>query len=245
MSLFSNLSNEGLEQAQDRLGGYSPFESDIHIGKIKALYAGKSAGGAMSLTLLVDIGGREYREVLWVTNKKGENFFLNKQDMSKKVPLPGFTVADDICLIAGGAPLAEQATEEKVINVYDYEAKKELPKSVEMITAVIGQDIALGVIRQTVNKTEKVGDEYVPTAETRDENFIDKVFHPVHKLTVAEARNGKEKGEFWDSWVERNKGQIRDKRTVKEGEVGTKGAPKASGVASSAAPRQSLFGPKK
>lgn len=248
MSLFKTLSNDGLEEAQDRLGGYSPLDTDIVTGTIKALYAGKSAGGAMSLTLLADIGGREYRETLWVTNKKGENFFINKNDNSKKVPLPGFTVADDICLITTGKSLAEQNTEEKVIKIYDVDAKKELPKSVDVVAGVTGQKISLGIVRQIVNKNEKVGDEYVPTAETREENFIDKVFHPEQKMTVVEARNGADEAKFWDSWLERNKGQVRDKRTIKEGEAGTKGAPRsapsAGANATAPAARKSLFGPK-
>jgi hypothetical protein len=245
MSIFNTLSTEGLEQAQDRIGGFSPLDSDIYTMTIKALYVGKSAGGAMSLTLLADNGGREYRETLWITNKKGENFFLNANDKTKKVPLPGFTVADDICLITTGKSLSEQDAEEKVINVYDYEAKKEVPKSVQMITEVIGQKVSLGIIKQTVNKNEKVGDEYVPTAETRDENFIDKVFHPDQKMTVVEARNGVEEAKFWDSWVERNKGNTRDKRTIKDGEANSGRPPKAAPTAGAApAARKSLFGNK-
>lgn len=242
MSLFKSLNTDGLEQAQDRLGGFSPLDTDIYTGTIKALYAGRSSGGAMSLTLLADINGKEYRETLWVTNKKGENFFTNQQN--KKVPLPGFTVADDICLIATGEPLSAQEPEDKVIKVYDFEAKGEVQKSVEMITAAIGKKVSLGVIRQLVNKNEKSADGvYVATAETREENFIDKVFHPDHKVTVVEARNGQEEGKFWDGWLERNKGQTRDKRTVKEGEAGSKTPPKAAPGAA-AAPRKSLFGPK-
>ena len=67
---------------------------------------------------------------------------------------------------------------------------KELPTNVQ-ITAAIGQKIS-GIVKQTVNKNEKQGDEWVPTAETRDENVIEKVFHPELNRTIAEARNGQE-----------------------------------------------------
>lgn len=243
MSVFGNLTNEGLEDSQDRLGGFSPFDSDIYVGTIKAAYAGQSQGGATSVSIIVDMAGKEYRETLYVTNKKGENFFISPE--KKKVPLPGFTVVDDICLIASGKPLAEQNTEEKVINLYDFEAKRELPKSVPMLTDLLGQKIALGVLKQLENKnTKNSAGEYVPTEETREINIVDKVFHPEVKLTVAEARNGKDTPEFWDKWQERNKGQVRDKRTVKEGAGGNTGAPpKAAGTATgTAAPRKSLFG---
>jgi hypothetical protein len=248
MSLFGKLTSEGLEKSQDRLGGFSPLDSGVYIAKIKALYAGQSSGGAMSITLLAELqNGKEYRETVYVTNKEGKNFFLNKDDRTKKVPLPGFTVADDLCLIATGKPLAEQDTEEKVINVYDYETKKELPKSVPMIVEAIGQEVSLGIIKQVVNKNVKQGTEYVATAETREENFIDKVFHPTLKLSVAEARNGQDEPKFQEAWIARNKDQIRDKRTIKDGEAGaaSNGRPPKAGAAPVAGvqtARKSLFG---
>jgi hypothetical protein len=248
MSLFGKLTSEGLEKSQDRLGGFSPLDSGVYIAKIKALYAGQSSGGAMSITLLAELqNGKEYRETVYVTNKEGKNFFLNKDDRTKKVPLPGFTVADDLCLIATGKPLAEQDTEEKVINVYDYETKKELPKSVPMIVEAIGQEVSLGIIKQVVNKNVKQGTEYVATAETREENFIDKVFHPTLRLSVAEARNGQDEPKFQEAWVARNKDQVRDKRTIKDGEAGaaSNGRPPKAGAAPAAGAqtaRKSLFG---
>lgn len=246
--IFGNLTNDGLEESQDRLGGFSPLETDVYTGVIKALYAGESSGGAMSVSLIAEMGGKEYRETFYVTNKKKQNFFYNKDDNTKKVPLPGFTIVDDICLITTGKPLAEQESEEKVINIYDYDQKKEMPKAVPMLTGVIGQKISLGIVKQLENKNAKQGDEYVATAETREINVVDKVFHPELKLTVAEARNGVDAADakFQDAWVERNKGQTRDKRTIKEG-AGNTGAPPKSGAAptaGNAAPRKSLFGAK-
>lgn len=246
MSLFGNLKSDGLEQTQDRLGGgYQPKETDIYTGTIKALYAGKSAGGAQSVSLILSLkDGSEYRETFWITNKKGENFFLNKDDKTKKVPLPGFTLVDDLCLVTTGKPLAEQSTEEKTIKLYDSEAKKELPKAVPMLVEALGLEVSLGIVKVLENKNEKQGDEYVPTAETRELNATDKVFHTETRMTVVEAREGADSAKFWDSWLERNKGNTRDKRTIKDGQAGKAGAPKAAGAAPAAgeAPRKSLFG---
>ena len=246
MALFKQLTTDGLEESQDRLGGFSPLESDIYTGTIKAMYAGHSQGGAMSVTMLTDVGGKEYRETFYVTNKKGENFFLNKDDKTKKVPLPGFTIVDDICLITTGKPLSEQDSEEKVINIYDYDLKKEMPKSVPMLTELLGQKISLGILKQLENKNAKDGNgDYFPTADTREINLVDKVFHPEMKLTVAEARNGQDDPKFHDAWAERNKGVTRDKRTIKDGTGGNSGTPPKAGTApsaSGAAPRKSLFG---
>ena len=247
MGLFSNFNTEGLEASEDRLGGFSPLSTDVYEASIKAAYAGQSSGGAHSVTLIADAGGREYRETIYITNKKGENFFLNKNDKTKKVPLPGFTTINDICLVTVEQPLSEMETEEKVVNVWDNDAKKEVPKSVQMLTGLIGMKVGLGIVEQLVNKNEKVGDKYEPTAETRVENLIDKVFHFPSNMTVVEATNGATDPAFHEAWVAKNKGVQRDKREIKDGAggAGASGRPAAGApAAGSAAPKASLFGKK-
>jgi hypothetical protein len=249
MSLFTNLKSEGLEEAQDRLGGFQPFDTDIYEASIKLAYAGQSSGGAMNVTLVADIGGREYRETIYVTNKKGENFFLNQNDKSKKVPLPGFTTIEDLCLVTTEKPLAEQTTEEKVVKIYDYELRADAPKSVEVLTELLGKQVYLAIVNQLENKNEKDNaGEYQPIADSRTVNLIDKVFHYPTKMTTVEARNGAE-ATFFDKWAERNRGQVRDRRTIKDSGEGSSGRPGRSDSGppksgSSAAPRQSLFGAK-
>lgn len=258
-TLFGNLSNNGLEESQDRLGGgFGAIDSDIYKLKIKALYAGQSAtpgSQAQSITLIAENGNREYRETFWVTNSKGENWYPAKANgvpTGKKAPLPGFTIVDDICQIATGKPLSEQATEEKMVKIYDNDQKKEIPKAVPMLVEAIGQEIALGVVRQLVNKNAKneTTGQYEPTAEEREENVTDKVFHPELKLTIVEAKAGNEVGTFWDGWLELNKGKTKDRRKIKDGAAGAAGAPPKAGRpagaapvagASAAAPRKSLF----
>ena len=245
MSLFKNMtSTQDMEKSEDRLGGFSPLNSDIYIATVKNFFAGESKGGAMSLTLIADVGGgKEYRETVYITNKQKENYFIQKGS-GKKSPLPGFTVANDICLIATGKELNELETEEKIVKVWDPETKTEQPKSVPVVTEVIGQKVALGILRQLENKNEKGSDgEYHPTPETRESNIIDKVFHPEAKMTVAEARDGKKTSEFWDAWLKKNQGQTRDRRELKDdGKVGGKSSPPTGGKGEQAAPRKSLFG---
>ena len=245
MSLFKSLQTTGLEESRDSLGGFT-LESDIYAGKIKVAYAQPAASGALGIVMLFDFGGKEYRETVYVTNKKGENFYLNKNDATKKVPLPGFTTADDICLIVTGKPLCEQVTEEKVANVYDNDAKKELPKSVQMLVDLVGQDIRVAIKKSIENKSVRQGDEYVLTAETREVNSIEKVFHPELHLTVVEARSGQEVAKFHDAWLERNKGKTTDK-TAAVKDAANRTAPKAGAAPAAAASsnRPSLFGAKK
>lgn len=251
MSLFGNLKSDGLEESQDRLGGFSVWESDIYTGPIKMAYAGQSEQGARNVTLIFEANGKEYRETVYITNKKGENWFINKDDKTKKVPLPGFTTIEDICIIATGKPLAEQSAEDKMVKIYDKDLKKEVPKSVPVLTELLGQSLSLAIVKQLENKSEKDGQGgYVDTAETRNSNVIEKVFHTESKMTVAEARQGLETAIFWDAWLERNKGKERDRRSIKGGAGGQAGKPGGrtqSGPpqAGNGAPaRKSLFGAK-
>lgn len=245
MSLFGNLKSEGLEEAQDRLGGYQSYETDIYSGKVKLAYAGQSTGGARFVFLSVAFpDGKEYRETIYITNKNGENFFLNKQDNTKKVPLPGFTLFNDICLVTTGKELSEQDTEDKVVNVYDPEQKKELPKKVPVLVDMLGTDITLAILKKIESIKVKQGNEYVATDKTRETNSIDKVFHTETKMTVVEIKAKKAEPVFHDAWLEKNKGKTRD-MTQSEGKSGRPGSSNAGGPPTAGAaskPRSSLFG---
>lgn len=230
MSIFKNLTTENHEEKEDRLGGFRVLNTDIYEGTIKLAYAVKSAGGAHGVTLVVDMGGSDFTNTQYVTNKKGENFFHpkdkdGKPNTSKRNSLPGFTIIDDLCLVTTGKPLSEQDTEEKVVKLYNSEEQKELPTSVPMLVDLVGQKAYFAIFKDLVNKNEKGDDgQYRPTAETREENSIEKVFHYPSKVTVAEARKADETGVdaepvFFDAWKTKNAkgdGQPRDRRTIKD-----------------------------
>ena len=227
MSIFGKLTNEGLEETTDRLGGFQFRATDIYPATIKAAYAGQSDGGARNVTIVVELPDGEYSETIYVTNKKGENWFLNQNDKSKKVPLPGFTTIDDICLVTTGKSLSEQDTEEKVVKIYDFDERKELPKAVPMLVDLIGQTLFLGIVQQTVDKNQKNEStgEYEPTGETRDENVIEKVFHDPTKMTVVEARQGATEPVFFEKWLSKNKGIVRNKAKGADGKGTQSGRP--------------------
>lgn len=229
MSEFSGLSSNDLEESQDRLGGFTVYDTDAYDAKVKVAYASKAASGARALNVIFDLKGNEYRETLWVTNKKGENWYPNPNDKTKKLPLPGFTIAEDLCLVTCEKTLEQMATEEKVVNVYDPEQKKELPKSVPVLVELLGKDVSLGIIKQIVNKQKKNdNNEYVDTDEVREENVIDKIFHYPSGTTVPEARAKVSPPTFKDAWVKRNQGVARD-RTKKDGNAPQSGKPAPTG----------------
>lgn len=244
----TSLNTEGLETQGDRLGGGGILDSAAYSGVITMAFADESKGGAKSMTFHVKFdNGRDYRETVYVTSgkEKGQKNFYEKD--GKKYPMPGFTTANDIALLATGKGLAEQTFEQKVVKIYDFDAKAELPQNKMVATSLIGQPICLGIMKEVVDKNvDSGGGNYVPSGETRETNVIDKVFHATSKQTVSEltqSRDVNAKGDFHDKWVEKNAGQVRNKA---KGASGTAGAPGASRPAPTggAAPKSggSLFG---
>lgn len=247
MSLFQNMTTDGLEAAEDRLGGFQVLATNAYTGTIKAAYAGKStSSNAQSVSLIMDFGGKEYRETLWITNGKGENFFRNKDDTNKKVPLPGFTIIDDLCLVTTEKGLAQQATEDKILNIYDVDAKKEIPKSVPMLVELLGKEVTLGIVKAIENKQKKdANGVYQDTDETRETNTTEKVFHHPSHLTVPEARNGTTNATFYGAWVEKNRDVTRDKTkktSAQHGTTGRPGGPPQSTKNTGSSKTTSLFG---
>lgn len=236
MSLFSNMNTEGMEQVEDKVGGeFSVLESGIYSGTVKAAYV-LPGDGAMGINLILDLAGREYRETIYITTKNHENFFINKKT-GNKVPLPGFTLINDLCCLALKKPLAQIETEEKIFKIYDKDAKAELPKSVQTITELTGKDIVVGILHTKEDKTQKNAEgKYVPTGEFRDVNRIDKFFDAETKCTVNELSANKTEPEFLNKWIEKNAGKVRD-RTQKNAS-GTAGAPQKPAASAT----KSLFG---
>lgn len=239
MALFKKFATEGVEKATDSLGG-SKIESDIYKLKIAVAYLGKSDGGATSVNLVGKLNDTlDYRETIWITNKNGENFYV-KND--KKFLLPGFITIDDICQITTGKGLVdlEDSIEDKTVKIYDFEARKEMPKEVQVIAELNNVEVCVAIQRTLEDKTAKADNgDYVPTGETVERTNIEKAFDPDTMLTVVEATDGKEAGEFHTAWLEKNKGKVRDRTDKKAAKTG---APAASGNA--AAPKKSLFGKK-
>ena len=240
---FANLSNDGLEEAKDTLGGFSSLDSDVYEGVIKIAFAGQSAKGAHSVTFHVDLNGREYRETLYVTNRDGQNWYHPKvkgvPDTTKKNPLPGFTTANDIALLASGFGLADLAVEERVIKLWDKDANAEVNTKVNAFVDLSGKPIKLAILKQIVDKNVDDGQgNYVPSGETREENVIDKAFHAETGRTVTEVKSGQvQTGEFIQKWLDKNKGEVRD-RSTKEANGAKTGRP---GAAGGTAPK-SMFG---
>ena len=247
--MFQNLKTDGLEQAKDTLGGGFVKESGIYLATIKQMIGGSSENGALNVMLLATLpDGSEYRETIYVSNRDGLPYY--ERD-NKKIPLPGFTAIDDICMMTVGVPLSEVQWEEKTVKLYNRDAGAEVPTSANCIEGVTGEKVYLGIQKVLANKSKKndLTNKYEDIAEERQYNAIDKVFHAESKQTMAEARNGQD-ATFFDAWDKKRTGQVKDERTIKDGVAAsgaTAGRPKpatppAAGSGPAAASSKPMFG---
>jgi hypothetical protein len=244
MSLLKSLkSDDTIANERDSVGGGGPLESNVYPAKVQHAYINSAASGAIGLVLNAKTSdGKEVRETLWMTSGKAKGCKNYYEKDGEKHYLPGYLIANSLALLTVGKEISELDTETKVINVYSYEAKAEVPTKVEMVMDLIGQDIMVGVIKEKVDKTQKNEStgEYVPTGETREQNVIDKLFRARDRMTVAEIRAQAEEASFIDTWIKKWSGQVRDK-SGKAGNTGTAGAPRAAAPAGTKKPAQSLF----
>lgn len=235
MKLFENLDTNDVERTEDRVGSASRLlDSDIYVATIKAAYTGESKSGALSVTLMCDINGKDYSETLYITNKNKEPYFVNTSTRKKQF-IPGYNYLNAICLVAAGKELKEVDTEEKVLSLYNFETQKNENTSVPVLVDLTGKQVALGIVKELRNKAELVDGKYVDTPDSREQNRIMAVFDPESHKTVNEALDDKE-ATFWDAWLERNKGKVVDRRTIKDAAPNT-----GSSAATTSAPRKSLF----
>lgn len=241
MSSLKNLTtDDSIADETDRIGGGGVLDSGLYLTDITLAYVGKSQGGAQSLNLAGKTSdGRDLKSTLWMTSgdaKGNANFYTDKN--GAKNYLPGFLLAQSLALLTVGKELADLDTEIKVVSLYDYDAKAEVPTKVEMITELLGKQILVGVIKQVVDKNVKTDKGYVPSGDTREENEIDKFFRASDRMTTAEIRAKAETAAFADAWSEKNTGKVRNKaKGAAAG--GTAGAP--AKAAASTKPKSSLF----
>ena len=244
MSLLSGLTTSNdIAAEKDSVGGGRLLDSNVYNFTIKLAYLQKAASDALALVVhLTTEDNKEVRQQFWMTSGKEKgckNYFVDKN--GDKQYLPGFNMANSLCLLTVGKEISQMETETKVVNLYNSESKAEVPTNVEMITELLGKQVLGGLIKQIVDKNVKdAAGNYVPSGETREENELDKLFRERDGKTTAEILAQAPEAVFIETWKKKWVGQVRD-RTTKQ--AGTAGAPKAGAAPAggTAKPQNSLF----
>lgn len=226
--LLSGLqSKEGIEGEKDVLGGGGLFDSNVYLMTIKEAYLTVASSKAIGVAITAETPeGRRYRTTEYVTSgeKKGcKNTYTDKN--GKEHYLPGFNLINGLCLLTCAKELSQMSTEKKVVK--QFKDGKEEPVQVDMLTEMLGKQAYFGIVRQKVNKTEKndAGD-WVPVAEAREENVLEKIFRERDKKTVQEIRDQVEEASFFAEWEKANAGKTRDRyKDVGGAQSGAPGAP--------------------
>lgn len=225
------------ELKPETLGTGRLFDTGIYPMVIDMAYLDQSAGGAYSLNVtLKSMDGKTLKETLWITGGKDKGqltYFLNKN--GEKQDLPGFAIANAISTLSTGKELGDHIPEEKMVNVYNFDLKKDVPTAKQVYTALIGQKISVAIQKQIVDKTAKAADgSYQPTGETREQNEIVGVYNADTNQNMYEFKNSIP-AEFHDKWLAANAGKVRDRSS--------KNKPSTSGMSGATpAPTKSLFG---
>ena len=244
---------------EDYLGGGGPLDTDIYSCKIKTAYvqkASKSDAQSVNLILEATTGSstREVRQQIWVSNRNGGVTYKDKKPPHEMKNLPGFSQINALCLLVAGKELGDMDAENLTVNIYDYDAKKELPQSVVCFTELHGEMVNVALQKQTIDKTQlnESSGKYDATGETRDINEIVKFFAADKLITISELTeyitslggnlndaiaNGdlvkaiaaipEERGNYGTKWLEANQGQTY---------VKAKGGKAGAGVANAATP---------
>ena len=117
--------------------------------------------------------------------------------------------------------------EEKVLNLWDNQQRKEVPQKKQVLMPLLGQQVTLGVLKV-------IEDKYNSPGETITRNNTDKVFRAEEHLTTAEIRKGQTEADFYTRWSNKNTGNTVNKAK------GAQAQPMSSPTA--AAPTKKLFG---
>lgn len=248
--MFKDLSSKDLETARDVVPtGQYTVKSDIYTGVVKMAYGTQSARGALGvvLTLYLEELGKEFTETVWVTNRDGHNYYIDKES-KKKRPLPGFTVINDLCGVTVESEISQVETELKLVPVYNYDEKKQVPTEVEVFTPLLGTKCHIAILESKVNKQQKnAAGEYVAIADSHEVNSIEKIMHYPTKVTLREAEDGNGEPIYYSAWLEANRGKVIDKRTIKDGASTNSSTASSTGsgiAANKPVTKTSLFGKK-
>jgi len=205
--MFENLAKDTTikdEEPRDSLGGFI-LPTGIYPCTIEMAYMSKSKNGADAVNLELNTSdGRKLKQTIYITNRSGEPFYVNKQDGSKRY-LPGYNQINSLCDLAVQQDIAAvaAAAEEKTIKVWDFDAKTEVPKSMPVLLSLLNKRIVLGVLNIKENKNVKDGaGNWVPGPETRNINEINKAFNE-SGLTQAEIKAGTATPEFMEKWKDK------------------------------------------
>ena len=208
-------------QSIERVGGGFAWESGVYDATVKMVYLNQSASEAVSFNIILEKNSgnmAELRENFWIKSGKAKGNKTYYEKDGKKYPLPGYQVANSMCIAVTGEDLDTclKAVEKKTVKVWNPELKKEAPAERPVVTSLLNKPVKVAV-HQVIEDRQAKNDkgEYVPTGASRTVNQC-KFFGNAEGKTAEEIAN-KEPAARFDKWAQKNTGTVIDKSTGKKG----------------------------
>lgn len=238
MSLLNSIQSDASVDTSDKdvLGGRTLLPTNLYEGKIEAAWLTAATSGAIAFNYIAKIGATSLRQTVYITNKDKQDFFVDKKTSEKKI-MPGAAQINSLVkLLTGKNSLKELTTESRVLNLYDYDAKKEVPTKVDAFVDLHGRNVLFAVEHQIVDKSVKGGDgKYVASGETREQNEVTKFFDADTRQTATE-KAGNSTAEFATKWLEKNADKVIDKESKESKALRASGNVVKTGLPSNSAP---------
>lgn len=248
MSLASLQMDDSVNNETDFVPKRGLLESEIYTCTVKMAYMSESSGGAKTLNLSLETAdGRVVDNKVYLTSgrAKGQKNYSVSNKTGERNYLQGFNLGNSLAALSIGQPIGNVELEDKVLKIWDNDLKEEVPTTVPVFAALLGQPIVAGIKQKIVDAVTNVAAEgelaqWKPNGKVKEINEFDKFFRASDNLTTAEILAGITEGDYINTWRTNNAGKTIDESTVPSG--ATQSAAALSTPEAVAKPQQSIFG---
>lgn len=172
--------------------GSLTWDTGLYQALLKCAYFGTTKKGDPFVNLVIEINGITKTFPIYImysdthtTTKKGPD--------GKLKSMPGYIQMNSLSYIVTDKVFDQISSnqEEKIIKAYNWDTRKEEPKTVMALTDLCNKQIKVGIKKVEKHKTALINGQYVPTTETFFTNEIDRFYTEDGKLAKEKAE-GKE-----------------------------------------------------
>ena len=229
-------------QSIENMGGFL-WESGVYDTTVKMVYINQTPSEAMWFNIILEKNSgnmAELRENFCIKSGKvkgNKTYYVTKE--GKKRPLPGYSIAESMCIAITGEDLdtCMKSIEKKQVKVWNPELKKEAPAERPVVMSLVGKPVKVAIHQVIEDRTAKNSNgDYVPTGESRTVNQC-KFFGNMDGKTAEEITKN-EAATMFNKWANKNTGAVIDKSTKGQG---TNSAADIMGSPSADVPKDSLF----
>ncbi len=197
--LFAGLDANGtVEVEEEKLGGGGPVkDTGSYDFVVEMAYGGVSKGGAYFIDVKLKTEDGQFmtvKEYITSGTEKGVRpYYIDKKDGKQKA-LPGYSKMNALDILLTGNEAQYPATETKTIPLYNYDAEKDVPTQVEVVTGWIGKPITglVRCVREFKRKQNETTKKWEDTTETKDSAEVIHFVDSTTGQTRSEKMTGKE-----------------------------------------------------